>query len=169
MKIFGLIKKYFAEIIYIFLASLLLWNIILTARISAVSKKAEQNKYVYVFDMDKLVANYPAIVEVKRNYDEQILKLTKEVEDAQRKIKNIKDAKVKEDFVSTYFNALVLKRDNLVSSYNNALQTISAKINEKLIEIAKQKNVPAIYNSKSLSVSTPYVVDVTGDVLATLK
>ena len=105
----------------------------------------------------------------KQKFDEEILKLNDELLEAEEKIKKIKDAKVKEDFSDVYLKNLRMKRDELVNNYQNSIKDLTQKINQALAEIAKEKDVPAVFLKSAIAVQTPYVVDLTDEIAERLQ
>lgn len=122
------------------------------------------SRKVYVYDLQKVLLS-TNLVETKQQYEQDIVKLNNELLAAEKKIKTLKDAKVKEDFSTVYFSNLRLKRDELVSQYEKNVQETTNKINAALSEIAKQQNISTIFVSDMIVVKTPYIIDVTNEVI----
>ena len=128
----------------------------------------QNNRKVYVYNLETVLSDIGA-AEAKQKFEKDVDKLNKEVIAAEKKIKNIKDAKAKAEFSEVYFKSLRLKRDNLVEDYNKSLQELLKKINKALAQTATDKNVATIFSSKSVAVTTEDVIDVSADIVKTLK
>lgn len=123
---------------------------------------------IYTFNLEDLVLSYPKLIEDKKAFDNKILELSKEVDEAQKKIKKFKNSKVKEDFAEMYLKSLQTKRDDLINSYQKSMQDTNTAINETLVKIAKERNAVVVFDTKSITVSTPNVVNLTDDVVKRL-
>lgn len=122
------------------------------------------NRRVFVCNMEEI---YKQLNVESRNTDFElkIAKLNDDVSAAQRKIKNLKDAKVKADFTDVYLNSLLAKRDKMVEEYQNSLQETMVKINQAMAAVATEKKATTIFRSQAVTALTKYTVDVTNDVL----
>lgn len=132
------------------------------------SKQIEQNGKVYTYNIDEIFYAMN-IIEVKKRYEEDVIKLNNELLEAEEKIKSLKDAKVKEDFSQMYLKNLKLRRDELVSNYEKAVAELSEKLNKALDEIVKEKNVPAVFVQSAIAIKTPNTVDLTQEIIAKMK
>lgn len=128
----------------------------------------ENNRKIYVFNMDEVLIQ-TGFVDNKKKFDEEVLKLNDEVLVSEKKIKNIKNAKVKDDFATVYLNSLKLKRNELIDNYQKQIEELTGKINKNLKIIAAERNAPAIFNKSSLAVMTDDVIDVSADLIAKIK
>lgn len=126
------------------------------------------NRKVYVYDLEEVLRSVNAI-EAKTKFEGEIIKLNDELFAAEKKIKSIKDAKVKADFSDVYLNNLKLKREELVSKYEATLKELTDKINLALGEIAAEKNASAIFVKSIIAANTSNVEDVTMEVIARIK
>ena len=138
-------------------------------KIHSLEKQLEENRVVYVYDMEKLVAVSPALAEVRQNYEAKIAKLSEQVDAAVAKLNTIKDKKAKAEYSEVYLNTLTLKRNDLIEEYQQALNNVGEKINAALVDVANQKKVNAVFSANSISVKTGYVLDITPDVLNAVK
>ena len=109
------------------------------------------------------------IIEVKKNYEESLVKLNDELIETEKKIKSLKDAKVQKDVLQTYLKSLKIKRDEIVSNYEKAVAELSEKMNKALDAVVKEKNVPAIFVQNAIAIKTPNTVDLTQDIIAQMK
>lgn len=128
----------------------------------------ENNRKIYVFNMDEVLIQ-TGFVDSKKKFDEDVLKLNDEVLASEKKIKNIKNAKVQDDFANVYLNSLKLRRNELVDNYQKQIEELTGKINKNLKIIAAERNAPAIFNKSSLAVMTDDVIDVSADLIAKIK
>ena len=140
----------------------------LQKQISAQNAQIEESKKVYVYSLDDVLKG-ANVIEIKRKFEDEIIKLNDEVFDAEKKIKSLKDAKVKEDFSTMYLNNVKMKRDELLANYEKTIKELTTKVNKAVGEIAKEKNVSVIFIKNAIAVKTPYVVDVTDEVIKKLK
>ncbi len=122
------------------------------------------NRRVFVCNMEEI---YKQLNVESRNTDFElkIAKLNDDVSAAQRKIKNLKDAKVKADFTDVYLNSLLAKRDKMVEEYQNALHETMVKINQAMAAVATEKKATTIFRSQAVTALTKYTIDVTNDIL----
>lgn len=120
---------------------------------------------VYVYDVDKTL-NMAGIVDLKRQLEVDVAALNNEVAAAEKKLKTIKDAKLKAEYSDVYVKSLRTKRDMLLENYDKSLHETLTKINDVLAEIAIERNLPTIFYVKSVVVNTADVVDVTDEVVA---
>jgi len=123
---------------------------------------------IYVYSLEEAMIGINA-AEEKNKFEEEALRLSDEVAAAEEKIMSIKDKSVQEDFSDVYLNSLRLKRDNLVEEYHKMLEELSNKVNKGLEEIAAEKNTSTIFLKSAIAINTPYVVDVTPELIAKLK
>ncbi|MBO4294044.1 MAG: hypothetical protein J5896_01200 [Alphaproteobacteria bacterium] len=127
-----------------------------------------QNSKIYTYDLQK-VATTLNIAEKKQQYEADIIQLNNDLVEAEKKIKTLKDAKVKEDFAEVYLKNLKMKRDEIVKTYENSMQELTMKLNKAMEDVVREKNIPMVYFQSALAVKTPHTVDVTADVLQKLK
>ncbi|MBR1915217.1 MAG: hypothetical protein IJ830_02085 [Alphaproteobacteria bacterium] len=131
-------------------------------------QKLENSRKIYFYDLQEVI-RHTGIAEAKQKYEQDVISLNEDLLAAEKKIKSLKDAKVKEDFSEVYLKNLRLKRDELVENYEKSISELTGKINVALAEIAKEKDTSAIFVRDILVVKTPYVEDVTDDVIKHLK
>lgn len=140
----------------------------LQGQIKAQQAEIDSSKKIYVYNLEEVLRSVNA-GEAKTQFESEIIKLNDEVFAAEKKIKSLKDAKVKEDFSDIYLNNLKMKRDELVANYEKKIKEITDGINNALGLIAKEKDVSVIFVQSSIAVKTPYVVDVTPDIVKRIK
>ena len=131
-------------------------------------KSIEENKKIYVYSLDEVLLK-SEVVETKQKFDAEIVKLNDELLTAEKKIKSLKNAKVKIDFTDMYLKNLRIKRDELIENYQKTVEEMTKKINAALEEIIKEKNIPAIFVKKAVAVPSPYIIDITGEVIEKIK
>lgn len=151
------------------LKALKLQNIALQDKISQIEGQLAQNRYVYVYDLERLVAEYPDLMNKQKEYADKIESLTKQTIEAREKIEKLKNADLKEDFSDIYINSLVLKRDDLLSEYNGVMNEVTANINNSLAKIAKERNIKTVFPAKFVVVRSEYVIDITDEILEDIK
>ena len=128
----------------------------------------EASKMVYFYNLEEVLRATNAI-SAKTNFESEILKLNDEVFAAEKKIKSIKDAKVKADFSDVYLNTIKLKREELIKKYDESIKTITDGINKALAEVAAEKGVATIFVQSAIAVNTAYTEDVTDEIIKRLK
>ena len=126
------------------------------------------NRRVYVYNLEEVLIKLD-VQGNKQKFDNSIIKLNNELMDGEKKIKNIKKAKVKEDFSDMYLKNLRLKRDELVDEYQKSVEKLNDRIKQALVEIAKEKDAPAIFLKSAIAITTPHVVDLTNEVVKKVK
>ena len=139
-----------------------------TAKIAAAESDSKAARMIYVYSLEEAMIGINA-AEEKNKFEQEALRLSDEVTAAEEKIMSLKDKEVQEDFSDVYLNSLRLKRDNLVEEYHKMLEDLSNKVNKSLEEIAAEKNAGTIFLKSMIAVNTPYVVDVTPELVAKLK
>lgn len=132
------------------------------------TEQVKQAKRVYVYNLEEVVVG-AGVVAMQQDFEQKVKKLSDEVETAKKKISSLKDAKVKADFSEVYLNSLVLKRDEMLAEYEKSMKKATEDVNVALRQVAEKLDAPTIYHTKSVSVTTPYVVDVTKEVVDQLK
>ena len=130
-------------------------------QIEALALLSARGDIVYVYSPETLVAQSPEIVAMKENYTRRANELTKEIEEAGKKIKNLKNEKVKEDFSDLYLQSLIAKRNDLVGGYQQKLQEITSKVNQALENVMKANNITAVFDTKVLLGHSNKVIDIT--------
>jgi len=165
------IKKYPFYTISAVLGLLLVLDVVLLCQVNSARRLNNQKKvdYIYVYNVNQLVQNLAVIAEVKQDYESKISQLNAKVNDARKKLDDMKDKKAKEEFATVYLSSLTLQRDQLAEQYQQQIRAIDAKINQALVDVANENGLPYVFDSKSVIVTTPYVVDVTGAVLKKLQ
>lgn len=131
-------------------------------------KLINDSRKIYVYSLEEVLVKAEALTP-KQKFDEDIIKLNEELLDGEKKIKSIKDAKVKEDFSDVYLKNLRMRRDELINNYQNSINELTQKINQALAEIAKEKNASAVFLKSAIAVQTPYVVDLTDEIAERLQ
>ena len=122
------------------------------------------NRKIYVYNLEEVLTK-TGIIETKKEFEENLIRLNEELIDGQKRIKSLRDARVKEDFSEIYLNNLRSKRDDLVNHYDNKLDELAGKINKALAELCKEKNIPTVYLNSTVAITTDDVVDITDEVL----
>jgi len=139
-----------------------------TLRIESLETQVIANRKIYVYSLEDVLVKTNMIAK-KQEFETEILKLNQELIDSEKKIESIRSAKVKADFSEMYMNNLRLKRDELSENYKKSIEEITAKINASLENIAREKDVSAIFLKNTIAVSTPYVEDITDEVVKRIK
>lgn len=132
------------------------------------AKAIKDNRKIYVYSLEEVLVKIDAL-ESRQQFEEDILKLNEELLEGEKKIKTIKEAKLRADFSDVYLKNLRMKRDELVEKYQSLIEELTQKINKALAEISKEKDVPVVFLRSSIAVSTPYVVDLTDEIAAKLQ
>ena len=137
-------------------------------RLTEQTQQLEQARKVYVYDLENVLKGLN-VLEIKRKFEDEIIKLNDEVFAAEEKIKSLKNAKVKEDFSTMYLNNIRMKRDDLLANYDKTIKELTDKINKVVGEIAKEQNVSVIFMKNAIAVKTPYVVDITEEIISRVR
>ncbi len=132
------------------------------------NKNMEESKKIYVYSLDEVLLK-SQVVETKQKFDAEIIKLNEELKIGEKKIKSLKDKKVKLDFSDIYLKNLRNKRDELVENYQKTVEEVTQKINTALEQIVKEKEIPAVFVKKAIAIPTPYVIDITDEVVEKIK
>lgn len=156
-------------ICYAILCFFFIWCSVLCFRIKAARLEAEKASYIYVYDANTIVQNYPKLVNLQKDYQTQLVALSAELKDAQAKIAKVEDKKAKDEVSKAYMSQIVEKRNNLVANYNKNIEAINVKVNKAMEDVTIENNLPAVFNLSSIAVRTPKVVDITPEVLKKLK
>lgn len=127
-----------------------------------------ENKKIYIYNLEEVLRKINAL-ETKKKFEDEIIKLNDELLEAEKKIKSLKSAKVKEDFAEVYLNNLRMKRDEIVDNYEKNIEELTSKINAALAEIAQEKNIPTIFVQQAVALNTNFVVDLTDEVAARIQ
>lgn len=132
------------------------------------NKNTEESKKIYVYSLDEVLLK-SQVLETKQKFDAEIVKLNEELKVGEKKIKSLKDKKVKIDFSDIYLKNLRNKRDELVENYQKTVEEVTQKINTALEEIVKEKEIPAVFVKKAIAIPSPYVIDITDEVVEKIK
>ena len=130
--------------------------------------KIEQSRKVYIYSLDEVLLK-TNMVEAKQKLDTEIVALNKELLSGEKKIKSLKDAKVKLDFSEVYLKNLRMKRDELVENYKKSVEEITQKINVAMQEVIKEKKINVVFFKNAVAADTPYVIDITNDIIEKIK
>lgn len=128
------------------------------------SEVINNNRKVYVYSLEDVLIKLDALND-RQKFDESIIKLNEELIEGEKKIKSIKKAQLKADFSDVYLKNLRMKRDELVNDYQNSVKELTQKINQALADIAKEKKAPVVFVKSAIAVQTPYLVDLTEEVV----
>ena len=140
----------------------------LQKQISAQQAEIENSRKVYVYNLEEVLKGIN-ILETKKKFEDEIIKLNDEVFATEKKIKSIKDEKMKEELSGMYLKNLKMKRDDLMEKYQNDIKELTDKVNAVISELAKEKDVSVIFVQNAIAVNTPYVVDLTAEILTRVK
>jgi len=142
------------------------------SEIEALKAKAAEEKTsapVYVYDVKKIVSDSSELNALQQKYAKQLNELNKQVAEAQKKLEKMKDKKAKAEFSDVYLSTLNLKRDTLFEEYEKAINDLSDRTNTALLKVVEEKGAPVVYDVKAIAVTTPNVIDITGEVLQELQ
>ena len=131
-------------------------------------QQIEQSNKIYTYNLDEIFYAMN-IIDAKKRYEEDIVKLNNDLLEAEKKIKSLKDAKVKEDFSDMYLKNLKLRRDEIIGTYEKAVADLTEKMNKALDEVVKEKNVPAVFVPNAIAIKTPNTVDLTQEIILKMK
>ena len=165
------LKNFFTFLLVAMVLLSLCLNSVLWHRIDELQDKVagQQTQRQYVYDTEKLVKGYTLLAEVQKNFEKQISDLNVKVNEARQKLEKMSDKKAKEEYATVYVSSLSLQRDQLLEQYQNNMKTLNEKVNQALVNVANEKNLPYVLDAKSIVVTTGAVVDVTDDVLKKLQ
>ncbi|MBO6281898.1 MAG: hypothetical protein J6N49_05150 [Alphaproteobacteria bacterium] len=132
--------------------------------VEKLSAELQNSQIVYIYNLEAVVAS-SNLVMLKQEFETKINELIKEVDDSQQKIKNMKNAKVKDDFSDVYMKSLKLKRDETIKAYDETMIQATENINLALKEVALAKGAKTIFNAKAIAFTSKYTVDITPEVI----
>ena len=132
------------------------------------AQRVDDNRKIYVYNMEEAL-KMAGVPESSQKFENDIASLEKEVQEAQEKIKTLKEAQVKEEFSEMYLRSLQMKRDELINKYSESMQATLDKINKALEDVARENSVHTIFMSNSIAVNTEYVVDITAQVVEKMQ
>ena len=132
--------------------------------VEKLSAELQNSQIVYIYNLEAVVAS-SNLVTLKQEFETKINELIKEVDDSQQKIKNMKNAKIKDDFSDVYMKSLKLKRDETIKAYDETMIQATENINQALKEIALAKGAKTIFNAKAIAFTSKYTVDITPEVI----
>lgn len=131
-------------------------------------KVVDENRKIYVFNMDETVKNI-GLQEANQKFEDDINDLDAQVKEAQATLKDLKEKDMREKLLNLTIKPLQMKRDDLVQAYSKSVQDSLAQINNALAEIATENNISVIFMNKSVAVNTNYVIDVTPQIVEKIK
>ena len=140
----------------------------LNAKVENQQAQIAANRKIYVYSLEDVLRATDAVA-AKTKFESEVIKLNEEILEAEEKIKSLKDAKVKADFSDVYMKNLRLKRDDLVAKYEQSIMELTDKINKTVIEVADEKNAPAVFLKSAVAVVSGDVEDITSEVIARIK
>lgn len=166
-------QKYCAGVFTSFLAVLTAAGLASVAYMQYLTnQKLEQqvieSRKVYIYSLEDVLRKIDA-VQTKQKFEADILELNKELVAAEEKIDSIKKAQVKADVSELYLKNLRLKREELMNNYQKTLEELTKKINDAVVEIAKEKQVSAVFLKTAIAATSPYVVDISDEVAKRIK
>lgn len=127
-----------------------------------------ESRKVYIYSLEDVLIKIDAI-QIKKKFEQDIMDLNQELIAAEKKIDSIKKADVKADVSDLYLKNLRLKRDELMNNYQKTLEDITQKINDAVVEVAKEKKVSAVFLKTAVAATSPYMVDITEEVASRVK
>lgn len=133
--------------------------------IESLKEQVEQGNATYVYDVNKIIAGSPVLLELRKSYELQMADLNKQIDAANKKLAGMKDKAAKAEYSEVYLASLKAKRDNAVEAYQASIQSISDKVNNALLSVVDSKGINVVFDVKSIAVKTPKVIDITDEVL----
>lgn len=140
----------------------------LEQQFATLEPKIEESRKIYIYSLEDVILKTGA-VQIKQKFEADILELNKELVAAEQKIDSIEKANVKADVSELYLKNLRLKRDELMNNYQKSIEDLNKKINDAVVEIAKEKQVSAVFLKTAIAATSPYVVDITDEVAKRIK
>lgn len=122
----------------------------------------------YVYNMEAVLMQ-SGLADENRKFETNMANLETEIDKAEKKVKSMKDEKLKKEYREMYMKSLTLKRDTLIEEHEKFMKSLLKNINKTLAEVANNYGVKVIFNNKSVVFSTNYVTDITPIVSAKLK
>ncbi|MBR3676808.1 MAG: OmpH family outer membrane protein [Alphaproteobacteria bacterium] len=127
-----------------------------------------QNRNIYVYNMENSLL-MAGMADENQQFEADLYALEKDIDTAKKKLNNIKDKKLKQEYQEMYMNSLKIKRDDLIKGHEKFVNTLSKNVGKALVKVANEHNVATIFSARSIAVTTPYVVDVTPQIVEILK
>ena len=181
-KLYEMTKKHAHLLITVILVFLFALEIVLFCRLNTLKQvqktpdqvpavqQAEQKPQVqYVYNPNLLIQNFAALKEAQADFEKKINDLNVKVDDSRKKLDSMKDEKAKKEYATVYISSLTLQRDQAVEEYQNKMKNFDQQINQALVQVVNENGLPYVFDSRSVVVTTPYVVDITGAVLQKLQ
>ena len=132
--------------------------------VEMLATELQNSQIVYTYNLEAVVAS-SNLVTLKQQFETKINELIKEVDDAQKKIKNMKKSKVKDDFSDVYMKSLKLKRDETIKAYDETMIQATENINVAVKEIALAKGAKTVFNARAIALTSEYTIDITPEVI----
>lgn len=123
------------------------------------------NRYIYIYDLKKIIISYPNLLAKQQEYKSKIEKLSLETEEATQKINKLKKENIKEEFSDVYIKSLLLKRNNLLEEYDQMMNNVTANVNKALEKIINTKDINVVFPADIIKIRSKYVIDITDEVL----
>lgn len=155
-------------LLFLLLCALMASNAFLFCKYIKLNGLANQNRNVYVFNMEGALL-MAGMDEENQQFKADLYNLEKDIDAANKKLDTIKDKKLKKEYQEMYMNSLKIKRDDLIKEHEKFVNAISKNVSKALVKVASEHNVETIFSYKSIAVTTPYVVDVTPRIVEILK
>lgn len=123
------------------------------------------NRYIYIYDLKKIIIAYPNLLDKQQEYKSKIEKLSLETEEATQKINQLEKENIKEEFSDVYIKSLLLKRNNLLEEYDQMMNNVTANVNKALEKIINTKDINVVFPADTIKIRSKYVIDITDEVL----
>ena len=156
------------KMIVLLLCGLVLANAFLFYKYAKLNNLVTQNRNIYVYNMENSLL-LAGMAEENQKFEADMYDLEKEIDAAMEKLKTIKDQKLKEEYQEMYMNSLKIKRDDLIKAHEEFVNNLSKNVGKALVKVANKYKVATIFSTKSIAVTTPYVVDVTPQIVDILR
>lgn len=161
-------NKRIVWLLTLLLCVLVATNGFLFYKYTELNKLVMQNRNVYVYNMENSLL-LAGMAEENQKFEADLYALEKDIDAATKKLKTIKDQKLKEEYQEMYMNSLKIKRDDLIKGHEKFVNTLSKNVGKALVKVANEHHVATIFSTRSIAVTTPYVIDVTPQIVDILK
>ena len=138
---------------------------VLKNQVEFLENQIEQGQKTYVYDVNKVIAGTPSLIEMKKNYELQLADLNNQIDEANKKLEKMKDKAAKAEYSEVYLTSLKVKRDALIENYQTSVQNISDTVNSALLSVVDANGLNVVFDVKSIAVKTAKVIDITDEVL----
>ena len=102
-------------------------------------------EHTYVYNMEAVLMQ-TGLADENRKFETNMADLEKEIDAAEKKVKSMKDEKLRQEYRDMYMKSLTLKRNTLVEEHEKFMKSLLKNVKKTLAEVAKENDVKVIFN-----------------------